>query len=77
MKGFVLAVDDIRRSWWECYAAGDEIIENTWSYPVVDWVSRSPEVSLDAIRWLVARFGWLNPNIEALKRDQEAFLRKA
>jgi hypothetical protein len=77
VKGFVLAVDDIRRSWWEYYAASDEVIENTWSYPVVDWISRSPELSLEAIRWLVARFGWLDPNIEALKRDQEAFLRKA
>jgi hypothetical protein len=76
VEGFVLAVDDIRRAWWEYYAATQPVIENTWSYPVLDWVSRSHELSLEAIRWIVVRFGWMEPNVEAIKRDQETLLRR-
>jgi hypothetical protein len=75
IEGFMLAVDDIHRSWWEYYAAREPVLENTWSFPVLDWVSRSADLSLDAIRWLVTRFGWLEPNLEAIKRDQETLLR--
>jgi hypothetical protein len=75
VQGFVLAVDDTRRSWWEYYAATESAIEKTWAYPVLDWVSKSPELSLEAIRWLVARFGWTESNLEAIKNDQETLLR--
>src|SRR6266542_3996892 len=72
IQGFVLIVDDVRRGWWEYYSSDETSLERTWQIPLVDLLSSSTELALEAIRWFLVRFHWTEPNVESIKRDQEA-----
>jgi hypothetical protein len=73
--GFVLTTDDQRRSLWEYYASAEDTLERTVSLPLLELVASSHEQALDVIRWFFVRFGWLNPNMESIRRDQEELMR--
>jgi hypothetical protein len=73
IKGFVLTTD-WERSWSEYRPATDDRLRKTWRLSSEKLVAGSTEHSLKAIVWLCECFGWMSPNVEALKRDQEKLL---
>lgn len=74
IRGFVLAVDDVRRGWWEyCFAQVDSL-EHVWVTKVADLAGDSSAASLRAITWFFERMGWDHPNVEAIRQDQAEVL---
>jgi hypothetical protein len=71
IAGFVLTVDDVRRGWWEYYAADMPALENSWEVPLSELVGSSRQLALEAMQWLLVRFGWTQPNMEAIKADMD------
>lgn len=77
IRGFVLTVDDPRRGWWEYYAADESTLESSWEVPLSELVSSSSDLALVAMRWFLVRFGWTQPNIEAIKSDMEELTKRS
>lgn len=75
IKGFVLMAG-FDHVWFDYYAASEEELGKTWKIDSADLISASAEHSLAATTWFLERFGWLEANIEVLRRDQEKFLRR-
>lgn len=73
IKGFVLTTD-FDRAWSEYCAAGEDHFGRAWQISSDNLVSASAEHSMTAIAWFCERFGWLSPNLNALKNDQQKFL---
>lgn len=73
IKGFVLT-PELDRDWSDIRQASEENIGHTWSVESRDLVAASSEASLKASVWLFERFGWMNPSINVIRRDQEKFL---
>lgn len=71
IAGFVLTVDDLRRGWWEYYAADMFDLESSWPIPLPTLVGSSGELALQAMQWLLVRFGWTHPNMDAIKADMD------
>lgn len=69
IEGYVLTVDDFRRELHGYYAADESTLENSWDIRLSDLVGSSGDLVLEAIRWFFVRFGWTQPNMEAIKRD--------
>lgn len=74
IKGFVLAAG-WERSWRNFYATAEDELSRSWSFETDALVAESSEKALNAIHWFLERFGWLSPNLEVIRSDQENFLR--
>lgn len=72
IKGFALTTD-VNRAWYGHYTAGQADLGNTWALRAAELVAERDEKALDASLWFFKRFGWLEPNVDAL-RDQQAEL---
>lgn len=72
-KGFLLTTD-WSRSWHQYCPASDDYLGKTWSIATEDLVAGSADHSLKAITWVCECFGWISPNLEALKVDQQKLL---
>jgi uncharacterized protein Smg (DUF494 family) len=73
----VLTVDDPRRALMQYCAASDPSLENTWEIALRKLVSSSDEFALEAMRWILVRFGWTQPNMEAIKRDMDELTQRS
>jgi hypothetical protein len=73
IKGFVLTTD-WNRSWNQYCAASDDHLGKTWHVSSEKLIADSSEHSLKAISWLCECFGWMSPNLEALRVDQQKLL---
>jgi hypothetical protein len=73
IKGFVLTTE-WERAWSQYRPATDDHLRKTWRLSSEKLVAGSAEHSLKAIVWLCECFGWMSPNVEALRRDQEKLL---
>jgi hypothetical protein len=73
--GFVLAVDDARRGWWEFYQATDDSLSMNWSLELAQIVTGSRDLAFDVIRWFLAGFGWLNVNEDSIRKEIDDFAR--
>jgi hypothetical protein len=73
VKGFVLTTD-WNRAWWQYCAANDDRLTKTWRVSSDALIAGSAEHSMEAIVWLCECFGWLSPNVEALRNDQKKLL---
>jgi len=75
IKGFVLTTDR-NRAWWGYYASSEDILGHNWEIPSVELVADSSKKALKAISWFFERFGWLDQAGDAIREDQEKFLKK-
>ena len=73
VRGFVLT-PDLDRAWSDIRAASEDQIGRAWLIENRELISASSEVSLRATTWFFERFGWLEPSVQVLRRDQEKFL---
>jgi len=73
IKGFVLTTD-WNRAWSDYRCATDDRLRKTWHLSTEILVAGSVEHSRKAIVWLCECFGWMAPNVEAIKKDQERLL---
>lgn len=74
IKGFVLTTD-WDRAWSEYRAASEDVLGKEWEVETSDLVTASADYSLKAMVWFFERFGWLDPVISVLQKDQERFLK--
>ena len=49
-------------------------LSKSWSLPGAELIANSADHALDAAIWFFERFGWENPNKDALRRDQREML---
>jgi hypothetical protein len=74
IKGYVLT-PGWDRAWSEYRAPTVDVLESTWTVKSTDLIGGSADHSLRALVWFFERCGWLDPNINVIKADQEKFLR--
>jgi len=75
IQGFVLTTDPFR-NWDSYYAAAENRLAKSWVLPIADLLSETSKHTLDATVWFLQRFGWLNPNMNALQKDHELFIQR-
>jgi len=74
IEGFTLTTN-WDRSWDIHCAATTLFLGKTWRVAADELVADSASASLSAVCWFFERFGWIDPNIKALKKDQEELLK--
>jgi len=72
-KGYLLTTD-WDRCWQQYYAASDNHLSKTWHVSTEKLIADSSEHSMKAITWLCECFGWMSPNLETLRSDQQKLL---
>lgn len=75
-RGLLLATSS-RRLWNLACKATEENMGRTWEISGEELVGNSAEHALCATKWFLERFGWMDPNMDSLKKDQERFLKGA
>lgn len=73
VKGFMLTTDWSRMRRQQCVASEGKL-NKTWSVSSESLVSDSLEHSLKAIVWLVECLGWMSPNEDAIRGDQQKLI---
>lgn len=73
VNGFLLTTD-WDRAWMSYCACGTDVLSKSWEIEAKDLVSGSADYSLKAAMWFFERFGWLDPNEQVLRQDQQKFL---
>ena len=74
-KGFMLTTE-LSRLWREYCVSHENDLTHTWTLPSEELIANSAEHSLAAAGWFFESFGWMNPNLDGLRREQQKFLRK-
>lgn len=72
IQGFLLTTD-WNRSWHDRYAAGQDTIANDWVVQSDELLADPVGPTVDIIKWIVARFGWLDPSTEVIEKDVRRF----
>lgn len=72
VKGLVLS--DVNRMMRRPFIAEENDLEKTWTVQSDALVASSDEYSLKAAAWFFESFGWMEPNLNDLRRQQEEFL---
>lgn len=71
--GFLLTTE-WDRAWSQyCPASSDELIRS-WQLSSESLLAGSSDCSLKAISWMCECFGWMSPNLDALRSDQQKLL---
>lgn len=73
VKGFILSEEDGFLPRHSSTAETD--LGKAWTVHARNLIAGSKDYSLAAVGWFFERFGWLNPPLDALKKDQERFLK--
>jgi hypothetical protein len=73
IKDFVLTAE-LRRLWSDYYSTSDDILNYKTSIEADVLMASAPKCALTAAIWFYERFGWANPAVEILKRDQQELL---
>lgn len=73
VENFVLAAD-FNRMLRRRYVATENNLVKTWTVKSDELVANSADYSLKAAAWFFESFGWMEPDMDGLKKDQEAFL---
>jgi hypothetical protein len=74
IKGFVLT-PEWGRGWSGFRRATEDHLGKNWRVQSNDLIAGSADHSLKAIAWLCECFGWMSPNLEAIRKDQEKLLK--
>lgn len=73
-RGLLLAARPGRLWNIDCLAT-EENLGHAWDVRGDALVASGAEHAMEATRWFLERFGWVNPNMDSLKKDQERFLK--
>ena len=73
IKGFVLSAP-WDRVWHSYYSATEDHLATTKEIATHSLVASSKEGAMKSIAWFFERFGWLNPPVEVIARDQEKLI---
>lgn len=73
IAGFMLAADQNKR-WSADYVAHEAEINYTTTITPAELISSAAEQAMKCTVSLFQRFGWLNPNIDAIRTDQQKLL---
>lgn len=76
IEGFALTTGP-ERAWYGHYVATSEQLERARSWTPSDLIVRRSEIAIDESVWFFQRFGWLEPNIRALREQQAELLQRA
>tara|TARA_A100001391_G_scaffold203113_2_gene194598 strand:- start:966 stop:1391 length:426 start_codon:yes stop_codon:yes gene_type:complete len=70
----LMLTTDVDRMWSQHCAASEDNLNKTWSVSSESLVSDSLEHSLKAIVWLVECLGWMSPNEDSIRSDQQKLI---
>lgn len=73
VAGFMLAAEP-SRTWTTDYVAHDSELNYTKTFAPADLIAGAADHSLTCALRLFERFGWLKPNVDALRTDQQKLL---
>jgi hypothetical protein len=73
IKGFILAADP-SRMWPNAYSASEPELSFQETLTPAELVANAADVAVNCIVWFFERFGWLNPNVSAIRTDQQRLL---
>ncbi len=73
IKGFMLTTD-MNRAWNLYCVAGVDKLGKTWQIDSESLIADSPDLSLKITIWFFERFGWMNPSIDAIRKDIDDYL---
>ncbi len=73
VAGFMLAADENRR-WNSDYVTHQPELSYVKTFAPGDLISSAADHALDCTLWLFERFGWLKPNVDAIRTDQQKLL---
>ncbi|MDB5070244.1 MAG: hypothetical protein JWM87_1355 [Candidatus Eremiobacteraeota bacterium] len=76
IDGYILTTEIDRGSLNGVYRWSGGRLGHEWSVPAQDLVAEPGAQALSAITWFFERFGWEQPNLIQMKRDQDDFLRR-
>lgn len=71
----MLSTAEFERAWWDFYVSTEPILEQERRFPLINLVSSNRDLTLEAIIWFLERFGWTEPNVEAIKQDMSSLER--
>lgn len=70
VRGYVLTTD-WNRMWRQHCVANENEFKRTWSVATESLIAGSLDHSQKAIVWLCECLGWMSPNVEAIRSDQQ------
>lgn len=73
VSGFMLATDHTR-SWSSDFVARQDEFTYSDTFAPSDLISSAADQAVACVIWLFERFGWLRPNIDAIRTDQQKLL---
>src|SRR5690606_19104328 len=73
IQGYVLTTDGNKFCRQYCVANEDHL-SKTWNISSESLIAGSQDHSLNAIVWLCECLGWMSPNIDAIRGDQQKLL---
>ena len=73
IAGFMLAADE-NKMWSSDYVARSGDLRYETTLAPVELVSSAADHAIDCAVWLFERFGWLKPNVDAIRKDQQELL---
>lgn len=73
VAGFMLAADENRR-WTSDYIARQPELNYIETFSPADLIASSANHALECALWFFERFGWLKPNVDLIRTDQQKLL---
>jgi hypothetical protein len=73
VKGFMLAADE-NRGWTSDYVTSQDELRYEVNLTPQDLVAGAADHAFRCTIWLFERFGWLKPNVDVIKSDQQKLL---
>ena len=73
IAGFMLAAEQHRR-WTTDFVTQQKELHFESTFSPADLVSSAADRALDCVIWLFERFGWLQPNVDSIRTDQQKLL---
>lgn len=71
--GFMLAAEPTRR-WTAEYVAREPVLTYAKTFTPSDLIAAAADHALTCTLWFFARFGWLRPNVDLIRTDQQRLL---
>ncbi len=71
--GFMLAADE-NRMWSSDYVTSQNELTYAVTLAPAELVATAAEQAISCVVWFFERFGWLRPNIDAIRTDQQRLL---
>lgn len=76
INGFALSTDGLMQ-WNRFYKTGEDALNKKWKIATGDLMANPSQFALEAAMWFFERFGWIRPNREIFKKEQQAFLNRS